>query len=43
MYDDFSVDYDCFVNWPARLAAELLFIEEHLQAVGACRELDVVD
>jgi SAM-dependent methyltransferase len=27
MYDDFSTDYDHFVDWPARLAAELPFIE----------------
>ncbi len=27
MYDDFSTDYDRFVDWPARLAAELPFIE----------------
>jgi glycine/sarcosine N-methyltransferase len=26
MYDDFSTDYDRFVDWPARLAAELPFI-----------------
>ncbi|MBC7227629.1 MAG: class I SAM-dependent methyltransferase [Thermoflexales bacterium] len=26
MYDDFSADYDRFVNWPARLAAELPFV-----------------
>lgn len=26
MYDDFSADYDRFVDWPARLAAELPFI-----------------
>ncbi|MBN1979246.1 MAG: class I SAM-dependent methyltransferase [Anaerolineae bacterium] len=39
MYDDF-VDYDRFVNWPARLAAELPFIEGQLQAVGARRVLD---
>ena len=40
MYDDFSADYDRFVDWPARLAAELPFIERELQAVGACRVLD---
>ncbi|MGB9870216.1 MAG: class I SAM-dependent DNA methyltransferase [Anaerolineae bacterium] len=27
MYDDFSADYDRFVDWPARLAAELPFVE----------------
>ncbi|MBN1814393.1 MAG: methyltransferase domain-containing protein [Anaerolineae bacterium] len=40
MYDSFSVDYDRFVNWPERLAAELPFIEGQLQAVGACHVLD---
>jgi SAM-dependent methyltransferase len=41
MYDDFSADYDRFVDWPARLAVELPFIERQLQAVGAHRVLDV--
>jgi glycine/sarcosine N-methyltransferase len=41
MYDNFSADYDRFVNWPERLAAELPFIEGRLQAVGACHVLDV--
>jgi 2-polyprenyl-3-methyl-5-hydroxy-6-metoxy-1,4-benzoquinol methylase len=40
MYDDFSVDYDRFVDWPGRLAAELSFIEDQLQTVGARRVLD---
>lgn len=40
MYDDFSSDYDRFVNWPGRLAAELPFIEQQLRAVGARRVLD---
>ena len=40
MYDQFSSDYDRFMNWPARLAAELPFIEEKLQATGAHRVLD---
>lgn len=40
MYDDFSSDYDRFVNWPARLAAELPFLEQQLQQVGARRVLD---
>jgi glycine/sarcosine N-methyltransferase len=40
MYDDFSSDYDRFVDWPGRLAAELPFIERQLQAVGARRVLD---
>jgi glycine/sarcosine N-methyltransferase len=40
MYDDFSSDYDRFVDWPGRLAAELPFIEHQLHAVGARRVLD---
>ena len=40
MYDDFSSDYDRFVDWPGRLAAEIPFIEEQLQVVGARRVLD---
>jgi SAM-dependent methyltransferase len=41
MYDAFSVDYDYFVDWPGRLAAELAFIEGHLQARKARSVLDV--
>ena len=33
MYEDFSADYDRFVDWPSRLAMELPFIERQLQAV----------
>jgi 2-polyprenyl-3-methyl-5-hydroxy-6-metoxy-1,4-benzoquinol methylase len=40
MYDDFSNDYDRFVSWPGRLAVELPFIEQQLQAAGAQRILD---
>jgi glycine/sarcosine N-methyltransferase len=40
MYDDFSSDYDRFVDWPGRLAVELPFIEHQLQAVGARHVLD---
>ena len=40
MYDDFSADYDRFVEWSSRLAVELPFIEQQLQAVGAHRVLD---
>ena len=40
MYDEFSADYDRFVDWPARLAVELPFIERELQAAGARRVLD---
>jgi glycine/sarcosine N-methyltransferase len=41
MYDEFSSDYDRFVNWDSRLATELPFIEGHLQSVAARRVLDV--
>ncbi|NLE99391.1 MAG: class I SAM-dependent methyltransferase [Anaerolineales bacterium] len=41
MYDAISRDYDRFVNWEARLAAELPFLERQLAAVGAQRVLDV--
>ncbi len=34
MYDDFSRDYDRFVDWPARLGAELPFIEEHIRNIS---------
>jgi len=40
MYDDFSADYDRFVNWEARLAAEMAFIEDRLQEAGVRRVLD---
>jgi SAM-dependent methyltransferase len=40
MYDEFSGDYDRFVNWDSRLAAELPFIQGRLQSVGAHRVLD---
>ena len=40
MYDEFSTDYDRFVDWPARLAAELPFIEEQLRGGNARRVLD---
>ena len=40
MYDGFSADYDRFVNWPERLAAEMTFVEGQLQAMGVCRVLD---
>jgi SAM-dependent methyltransferase len=32
MYDDFSLDYDRFVDWPERLAAEMPFILEWIGA-----------
>ncbi|MGA9350091.1 MAG: class I SAM-dependent methyltransferase [Anaerolineae bacterium] len=40
LYDDFSADYDRFVNWQERLAVELPFIEQQLTASGARRILD---
>ncbi len=40
MYDDFSADYDRFVDWEARLAAELPFIERLLRRVGGRVMLD---
>ncbi|MGB7539503.1 MAG: methyltransferase domain-containing protein [Anaerolineales bacterium] len=39
MYDALSTDYDKFVNWPARLAAEMPFLEQRL-AAGGRRVLD---
>ena len=41
MYDAFSDEYDRFVDWDARLAAELPFLEQQLRSVGADRVLDV--
>ncbi len=41
MYDQFSADYDRFVDWKGRLEAELPFIEGQLRAVNAHRILDV--
>jgi glycine/sarcosine N-methyltransferase len=40
MYDSLSADYDRFVNWSARLAAEMPFLEQRLAAAGARRVLD---
>jgi glycine/sarcosine N-methyltransferase len=40
MYDEFSSDYDRFVNWPGRLAVEMPFMEAQMQAAGAKRVLD---
>jgi glycine/sarcosine N-methyltransferase len=42
MYDTFSSDYDRFVSWPGRLAAEMPFLEQHIRAVGgpAAKVLD---
>jgi SAM-dependent methyltransferase len=40
MYDDFSEDYDRFVNWESRLRFELPFLEAQLQAAGGQSVLD---
>jgi len=40
MYDDFSADYDRFVDWTARLGVELPFTERQLHEVRARRVLD---
>jgi SAM-dependent methyltransferase len=40
MYEEFSSSYDRFVDWDARLAAELPFVERKLKDVGAQRVLD---
>ncbi len=40
LYDAFSADYDRFVDWPARLARELPFLEAQFQAHGVRRVLD---
>ncbi len=40
MYDNFSSDYDRFVDWPGRLATEMPFIERQLQAIDTRRVLD---
>lgn len=42
MYDTFSDDYDRFVSWPGRLAAEMPFLVEQVRAAGgdAARVLD---
>jgi SAM-dependent methyltransferase len=40
MYDAFSEDYDRFVDWPTRLAAEMPFLERRLITVKGRRVLD---
>ena len=40
LYDDFSMDYDRFVDWTGRLAYELPFLQGQLKAAGARRILD---
>ena len=41
MYDAFSEDYDRFVDWDGRLAAEIPFIVRQLRSADAQRVLDV--
>ncbi len=40
MYEELSADYDRFVNWSARLPAELPFLQRQLAQVAAHRVLD---
>ena len=40
LYDAFSADYDRFVDWPARLAYELPFLERLFRQHGVRRVLD---
>jgi SAM-dependent methyltransferase len=40
MYEDFSADYDRFVDWDGRLAAEMDFLLRQLQVVSTHRVLD---
>ncbi len=40
-YDALSADYDLFVDWPARLAYELPWLERQLRVAGAHEVLDV--
>jgi glycine/sarcosine N-methyltransferase len=40
LYDDFSHDYDRFVDWPGRLAYEMPFLQAQLKAAGVRRILD---
>jgi len=41
MYDAFSEDYDRFVNWTARLAVEMPFIEGQLKAINTANSQPV--
>jgi glycine/sarcosine N-methyltransferase len=43
MYDDFSNDYDRFVNWTGRLAHELPFIESQLELVAGSENRRLLD
>ena len=40
MYEEFSADYDRFVDWDGRLAAEMDFLVQRLDTVSARRVLD---
>ncbi|MGQ9516115.1 MAG: class I SAM-dependent methyltransferase [Anaerolineae bacterium] len=40
LYDQLSTDYDRFVDWPARLAFEMPFLEKVLRDAGPRRVLD---
>ncbi len=44
-YDDFSQDYDRFVNWQSRLAAEMPFLEQLLSQIdtGHDQALSILD
>lgn len=44
-YDDFSQDYDRFVNWPSRLAAEMPFLEKLISQIrtGHVQPLSILD
>jgi glycine/sarcosine N-methyltransferase len=41
LYDAFGQDYDRFVDWDARLAFEMPFLQARLQAHGVSRVLDM--
>lgn len=42
-YNAFSSDYDRFVNWPARLAFELPFLEAQIRVLGSDTPARVLD
>jgi len=43
MYDDFSSDYDRFVDWPGRLSAALPFLEKLISQQGSADPVRVRD
>jgi glycine/sarcosine N-methyltransferase len=45
IYDDFSQDYDYFIDWEARLSVEIPFITSELSAITTCndRQVSVLD